>query len=87
MLELWDLRNQERHGKDSESRRRQEKALTMTELDEVYSWKPLIPEEWQHLYRYSLDEIKNKPISIMRAWINSYKPILEEINEDRMRVR
>ena len=77
---LWnDLRNQDRHGRDRLSREQAEQRQAIYELTQVYDqYRDNIPPHLQWILEPPLETRLHWKTSMMRAWINSFKPILEE---------
>jgi hypothetical protein len=83
-LELWKIRNKERHGMDAETRARAEKAQAHREVCQLYDLKENIPEHLQYLYQTPLEQKLQQTTHMLRAWINSFKPVLEKAYSDSL---
>ena len=82
-LDLWKLRNADRHGRDTQSRNRAHKAQAIRELELLYDLKGSILPKHNWILETPLQQRMNLSIHTMRLWINSYKPILEESYKTR----
>jgi len=77
-LQLWDLRNEDRHGKDLEAKRAREKEQAQREVEALYDQQPRMPPCLQHLFHMSLQVMLQKSTSYLRAFINSFKPVIDK---------
>jgi hypothetical protein len=75
---LWTLRNEARHGKDLESRNNAMKRQALREITQLYELQESRRIDLQWIYNTPLASIQNWTTSMMRAWINNYRPILLE---------
>jgi hypothetical protein len=62
-LELWKLRNEERHGMDAETRARAEKAQAHREVCQLYDLKENIPDHLQYLYQTPWNRSYNRQLT------------------------
>ena len=77
-LALWKLRNGDRHGTDAQTRHRAAKAQAIREMELLYTLKGETLPRHNWILETPLQQRMNLSMHAMRAWINSYKPILEE---------
>ena len=82
-LDLWKLRNADRHGSDVQSRNRAHKAQAIREMELLYQLKGGLLQKHNWILETPLQQRMNLSIHAMRLWINSYKPILEESYKTR----
>ncbi len=75
---LWELRNEDRHGRDLQSQKQAEHRQAIREMTQLYQLKPFLPQDIQWIVGPELQTRLHWSTSVMRAWINSYKPILEK---------
>ena len=81
--DLWELRNDDRHGRDRRSQQQAETRQAVRELYQLYDLKPFIPDRFQWILATSVEQRLQWPTYAIRAFINSYKPILEaDYSED-----
>lgn len=76
-LNLWSLRNGDRHGRDFQTRSLAQKLQARYEIHQLYQIQDQIPEDHQFIFRHPLETCLQWNTSMMVAWINSYKPVLE----------
>ena len=84
MSELWDLRNKDRHGGDAKTKAEAAHAEAVRELEHIYSWKGLVMPNHDWILATPLEQRKNLKTYAMKAFINCYKPILEESYKERL---
>jgi hypothetical protein len=75
---LWTLRNEARHGKDLESKNQAAKRQALREIQQLYELQDSRRIDLQWIYHTPLETIQSWSTSMMRAWINNYRPILLE---------
>ena len=83
-IDLWELRNRERHGSDFQTKAQAIRAQTTRELEHLYSWKGQVMPRHNWILATPLDQRKNLRTYAMRAFISNYKPILEESYKERL---
>ena len=78
-LKLWKLRNEDRHGRDVESRRQAETRQTVRELEQFYdAHKDTVTVRLQWLFEEPIEVRREKNIGIIIQWLNTWKPIVEK---------
>ena len=78
-LQLWKLRNEDRHGRDMESRRQADTRQTIRELEQFYAahdGKVIARLQW--LFTETLEVRREQNIGIIIQWLNTWKPIVEK---------
>ena len=86
-LELWHLRNGDRHGRDAQSKQQAAKAQALRELEQLYDLKGGVSPDLEWIFDTPLQERMNMRTYHLRAFINSWKPVLEESYQDRLATR
>jgi len=76
-LDLWDLRNGERHGKKLAERSKLEKQQAVREVDLLYEYKDYIKPEHEFIFRRTVDWMRRKQAAYLWAWIADYQVIIE----------
>ena len=78
-LKLWKLRNEDRHGRDIESRRQAETRQTIRELELFYAaHKDTVTAQLKWLFEEPLQDRRERNIGIIIQWLNTWKPIVEK---------
>ena len=78
-LKLWKLRNEDRHGRDIESRRQAETRQTVQELEQFYaSHDGKVTTRLQWLFRKPMEDRQEQNIGVLIQWLNTWKPIVEK---------
>ena len=75
--DLWTLRNQDRHGKDFQSREDAQHRQALREITQLYEHKDNLPQQLQWLLQKPLQQCLQWPTYMIVAFINAYKPIIE----------
>ena len=73
---LWDVRNEDLHGKDTTSQARASKEQAFRELDLLYALKNKVLQRDTQIFYESLDQHKLQPTRSIRQWINTYQPLI-----------
>ena len=81
---LWTIRNQERHGRDAQSRAAALRAQAIRELELLYTMKGSVAPRLDWVLATRLEQRKNLKTYHMRAFINCFGPILEESYKERL---
>ena len=81
---LWIERNGDRHGRDYRSKRDAEKRQAIREVELLYEMKDLVQEQHNWIFSAPLTEMKQKKGYVLRAWVDSYGPILKESHQTRL---
>ena len=83
-LDLWHIRNGDRHGRDSQSKAQAAKAQAIRELEQLYELKEGVLPQHQWLLETPIQQRMNLKTYQLRAFINSFKPVLEESYKERL---
>ena len=83
-LALWKHRNDDRHGRDMASRQRIAKAQASRELEQLYEYQGWVLDRHEWLFSTPLQARMNLPTHSMRAFINTWKPIIEESYQTKL---
>lgn len=75
---LWDLRNSDRHGRDLITKAEAAKRQAIRELQQLYDLKDQVPPQHQWILSVPIESRLQWSTPMLRAFISSYKPILEE---------
>ena len=77
-LKMWKLRNEDRHGRDMESRRLAETNQTIRELEQFYTAHDgKVTARLQWLFTEPIEIRREHNISVIIQWLNTWKPIVE----------
>jgi hypothetical protein len=74
---LWELRNTDRHGRDAITKAQAEHRQAIRELTQLYDLKHRTAPHHQWILEPDLVTRLSWNSSYMRAWINTFRPILE----------
>jgi hypothetical protein len=77
-MKLWQLRNEELHGRDETTRTRSERREIERELREVYARRHHLEPRVQGLLFRDEHEHTQRPTWITRNWLNVNGPILRD---------
>ena len=75
-LDLWNLRNSDRHGRDTKSKEDAAKRQSIRELCQLYEQKDNIPANYQWIFARPLETCLQWPAYMIRAFVNAYQPII-----------
>ena len=73
MISLWNLRNEERHGWDQESKDRSRREVLHAELADIYTQKLEYPRRVQALLRGSFDLHIQDTATQIADWLDCYQ--------------
>ncbi len=73
MIQLWILRNNERHGWDKESRDQARREVLHSELKDIYTRKHEYPLRVQRLLRTSYESHVTESVTKIADWLDAYK--------------
>ena len=77
-LKMWKIRNDDRHGRDMESKRRAEIRQTIRELEQFYAdHDGKVINRLQWLFVEPLEDRRERNIGVIIQWLNTWKPIVE----------
>jgi hypothetical protein len=75
---LWTSRNDDRHGRDKESQAEAAKAQAIREVKLLYDMKDSVLPQHRGILQQPLEQKLQWNKSYLRAWINTFKPLLEK---------
>jgi Reverse transcriptase-like len=75
-LELWTIRNNDRHGRDWQSKRIATKEQVMREITQLYEYKGMIMPHHEWIFHTTLEQQQQKSTYVLRAFVNNYKPVI-----------
>ncbi len=75
-LDLWKLRNQDRHGKDSQAQDDVARRQAVTELQTLYNLQDLVLPHHAWLFHTPLHQLQNKRTSYLRHFIANFGPLI-----------
>ena len=79
---LWTLRNGDRHGTDYKSREEAARRQAIREVSQVYStYQGVIQPKHNWILATPLEQRLKNRTYVLRAWINSYEPVLKKSHE------
>ena len=81
-LELWDIRNKDRHGRDQKGKQKSLHDQAMRELTILYSFKEKVLQRHHTIFDQSLDDIQNKPSHYIRQWLNTHQAVILKSAKD-----
>ena len=82
-MELWLLRNQDRHGRDRQSRQEAERRQAIFEATNLHQLQPDTPQTLQWIFAKPLLQTLQQPTYMIRAFVNSYCPIIQKAIKER----
>ena len=78
-LKLWKLRNEDRHGRDGRTRLQAEERQALRELQQFYTDNDgIVVERLQWIFDTPLETRMEWTTGSIRAWINAWKPVVDE---------
>jgi hypothetical protein len=83
-LEVWEIRNKDRHGRDRLSKAQADRAQAIRELEQLYELKDQVLPQHNWILTTPFQQRLNLKTYSIRAFINCYKPILEESYQVRL---
>ena len=88
-LELWDLRNKERHGKDEEERKAKRIDSLKTQLEELYQLKSKVLPADRSIFLFDADtHMKLRPnLDGLEDWINTFGDGLRKSAKENQDIR
>jgi hypothetical protein len=75
-LDLWKLRNDDRHGYDYKSKRVSERNQAVREVEQLYELKGQVQPEDAWIFHTPIEQQKNKSTYVLRAFLSNYKPLV-----------
>ena len=83
-LELWSIRNGERHGRDALTRAEARRQQVLRELEIAHSYKDDIMPHHNWILDKPIEEKKQQRTHALRIWLGSNVPILKESYKERL---
>jgi hypothetical protein len=77
MIQLWRLRNEERHGRDTETREQARREVLQNEIKVLYSNRNQYPVGVQQLLRPSYEAHCLERVSNLQNWLDAYRVTFE----------
>jgi hypothetical protein len=78
-LKLWKLRNEDRHGRDINTRRQAEERQALRELQQFYAANDgRVVTRLQWLFNTPLENIMEWTVGNIRIWLNAWKLIVDK---------
>ena len=75
-LDLWKLRNQDRHGRDAVHQKLALHDQVMREIDIMYTYKDKVLQRDHSIFDLPLDAIKDKPHQYLRQWLHTHQTVI-----------
>ena len=75
-LDLWKIRNQDRHGRDKAHQKLALHEQVMCEIEIMYTFKTKVLQRDHSIFDLSLDDIKDKPHQYLRQWLNTHQTVI-----------
>jgi len=83
-LELWKLRNGDRHGRDYATQAEAAKQQAVRELEQMYEYKGLVMPQHDWIFATPLDQQRQKRTYVLRAFLSNFRPVIEESYKTRL---
>ena len=77
-FKLWELRNGDRHGRDSQTRAQAKNAEAIRELEQLYDKQDRVGIELQWLFTMPLETRKQWNTPMIRIWIEAWGGLIEK---------
>jgi hypothetical protein len=77
MISLWKLRNDERHGRDTETREKARREILTNKIELLYNNCESYPLRVQKLMRELLEIHSTESVLNLRNWIDAYRVTFE----------
>ena len=81
--ELWQLRNQDKHGKDYKAQADVAHRQAVTELMTMYEMKDQVLPHHAWIFKDPIHEVQNKNTSYIQAIVANFKPMIEQAIKDQ----
>jgi hypothetical protein len=77
-LDLWKIRNTERHGKDEAEQNEKRKTHLVSQLEELYSYKPAVLPTHRHMFLADVaTHLEQRPhLDGLEDWIHTFGPAI-----------
>ena len=88
-LDLWDLRNKERHGKDEEERKEKRAESLRNQLEALYRLKPKVLPADRSIFLFDADtHMKLRPnLDGLEDWINTFGDGIRKSVQENLDIR
>jgi hypothetical protein len=75
---LWKIRNTERHGKDEAEQNEKRKTHLVSQLEELYSYKPAVLPTHRHMFLADVaTHLEQRPhLDGLEDWIHTFGPAI-----------
>jgi hypothetical protein len=83
-LDLWKLRNEDRHGQDYVSKRAAERNQAIREVEQLYEFKGRIQPEDAWIFHTPIEQQRTKSTYVLRAFLSNYKPLVNGSYQTRL---
>ena len=83
-LKIWKIRNDDRHGKDKQTKAQAERTQAIRELELAYEYKDHILPHHNWILETPFEQRKNLRTHSLRVWLSNYVPILRESYKERL---
>jgi hypothetical protein len=83
-LDLWKLRNEDRHGHDYTSKRAAERSQAIREMEQLYEFQGRILPEDNWIFHTPIEQQKTKSTYVLRAFLSNYTPLVNGSYQTRL---
>jgi hypothetical protein len=83
-LELWTMRNKDKHGKDWQTKVAADKEQAIREMEQLYEYKGRIMPHHEWIFNTTLEHQRQKSTYVLRAFISNYQPVILESYQTRL---
>ena len=83
-LDLWKIRNADRHGRDHQTRAQVQREQALRELESLYQYKDQVWDHHAWILSTPLETRKALKTYQIRAFINNYQPVLKGSYQERL---
>ena len=83
-LEVWNIRNGDRHGRDTLTKAQAKREQAIRELELAYAYKDQTLPQHNWILSVPLEQKKNLKTYAIRMWLSSFVPILEESYKEQL---
>ena len=83
-LDLWKLRNGDRHGRDYKTQAEAAKQQAVREIEQLYEYKGQLLPQHEWILATPLEQQRSKRTYVLRAFISNFGPIIEESYKTRL---
>ena len=83
-FKVWEIRNEDRHGRDQQTKAQLRRDQALRELEQLYTYQGEVLPRHNWILQIPLDQRQHLKTYTIRAFINCYKPVLEESYKERL---